>query len=84
MKYVPTNVMSVTANPTISAPISRLRLTYRASAAKMPAPRTHGTKGMVSQKSNVAHAPMRLPTKTATEAIASEPDAILRTLCRAY
>jgi hypothetical protein len=72
--------MIATPRPSVAARRGCLRGTYRASAARAPAPRTHGTKGMVSQKSNVAQAQMTLPTKTATEAVASRPEAATRTL----
>jgi hypothetical protein len=81
---VPMKVMIATVRPSSSAPKGRLRRTYRASPAKIPALRTQGTNGMVSQKSKVAHAQARLPKKTMPEAIASRAGAIGRTLSRAY
>jgi hypothetical protein len=75
MRSVATNVATATARPSATDPKNRLQRAYSESPAKLPAPSTHGTSGMVSQKSNVTHAPMRLPINTPTEANASEVDA---------
>jgi hypothetical protein len=80
MQNTPMKVTNVTPRPNITAPTSRGLDVYKASAARTPAPTTHGIIGTVSQKSNVAHAQMQLPKMTAAEATASTAEPATRTL----